>query len=197
MEERYGFVKNAIPQFNFMSNLYKQFQTEKKTILAKELGVANIMAVPKLVKITINIGLGEALTNKKVIDVVRQQLASISGQKPITCFARGDISSFKLRRGDMIGLKVTLREKRMYDFMEKLVKIVLPRIRDFRGVSPNSFDGRGGYTLGITEQIVFPEIEYSQVDKVRGLEITITTTGRNKTETQKLLEILGMPFRKK
>ena len=179
-----------------MSDFYKQNQQDLKTKLAKDLGFKNIMAVPKLTKIVINIGLGEALINKKVIDTATQQLMTITGQKPVATLAKHDISSFKLRRGDPIGLKVTLRGRRMYDFIEKLVKIVLPRIRDFRGVSLSGFDGRGGLTLGLSEQIVFPEIEYNQIDKIRGLEITFATSGKNKQETKKLLEAMGMPFAK-
>jgi large subunit ribosomal protein L5 len=179
-----------------MSNLYKEHQTKGKSELKTKLGITNIMATPSLVKIVINTGLGEALVNKKAIEEMGKQLAVISGQKPIVTYAKHDISSFKLRRGEAIGLKITLRGKRMYNFFEKLVKIILPRIRDFHGVSTSGFDGKGGYTLGMSEQIVFPEIEYSQVDKIRGLEITIVTTGRDKKETKELLEILGMPFRK-
>lgn len=177
-----------------MSNLYSQYQKDLKPKLAKELGISNIMAVPRLVKVVINIGLGEALVNKKVIETMTAQLATITGQRPVTTYAKRDISSFKLRRGDPIGVKVTLRAAKMYDFVEKLVKIVLPRIRDFRGVPLLSFDGRGSYTLGLKEQIVFPEIEYNQIDKIRGLEITFVTSGRDKIQTQKLLETIGMPF---
>lgn len=178
-----------------MSDLFKQYQESRKTLIS-DLSIKNVMAVPKLLKIVVNVGIGEALLDKKIIENVSQQLALISGQRPIICKARKDISTFKLRQGDVIGLKMTLRGKRMYDFMEKLVKIVLPRIRDFRGINDRSFDGRGNLTLGLSEQIVFPEIEYSQVDKIRGLEITFVTSGRKKEETKKLLQILGMPFQK-
>ncbi len=177
-----------------MSSLYNQYQSEIRSRLSKELGIKNIMAVPKLVKIVINTGLGEALVNKKAIEEMSKQLAMISGQKPIVTYARKDISSFKVRRGDPIGLKVTLRKKRMYNFFEKLVKIVLPRLRDFRGVPLSGFDGKGSYTLGFSEQIVFSEVDYSQIDKIRGLEVTIVTTGKDKNQTKKLLESLGMPF---
>lgn len=179
-----------------MNNLYQQYQSVIKHTLAKELGIENSMANPKLIKIVINIGIGEALENKKIIDIVASQLAVITGQKPSICLAKKDISSFKLRKGEVVGLKVTLRAGRMYAFLEKLVKIVLPRIRDFRGLSTEAFDGKGGYTLGLTEQIVFPEIEYSQIDKTRGLEITFVTTGYDKAQTRKLLEMLGLPFSK-
>lgn len=180
-----------------MSNFYKQYQTEGKNILKTQLNLKNIMTVPKMVKIIVNTGLGEALINKKAIEEMSKQLSVICGQKPCVTYAKKDISSFKLRKGEPIGLKVTLRGGRMYDFFEKLVKIVLPRIRDFHGLSTNSFDGRGNYTFGLREQIVFPEIEYSQIDKTRGLEITIVTTGKDKDATQKLLEVLGVPFTKK
>lgn len=179
-----------------MPELFAKYQNEIKKILQKELNIQNLMAVPKLVKIVINIGLGEALANKKVIETMNQQLAIIAGQKPVVTHAKHDISAFKLRKGDAIGLKITLRGERMYNFFEKLVKIVLPRIRDFRGITNRGFDGNGNFTLGISEQIVFPEIEYSQVDKIRGLEITFVTTAKDNKETKKLLTALGMPFMK-
>lgn len=180
-----------------MSNFKKHYEADIRKTLLKSLKMTNIMAVPRLVKIVVNTGLGEALTNKKVIEEMSGQLATICGQKPLVTYARRDISSFKLRKGNPIGLKITLRRKRMFDFFEKLVKIILPRLRDFRGVSKKSFDGRGSFTLGLSEQVVFPEIEYSQIDKIRGLEITFVTTGRNKKETGFLLEKMGMPFSKK
>ncbi|MBM3283357.1 50S ribosomal protein L5 [Candidatus Gottesmanbacteria bacterium] len=179
-----------------MSDLYNQFQQKLKKDLARQLGISNIMAVPKLEKIVINTGLGEALTNKKAIENMATQIAAVSGQKPIVTYAKKDISSFKLRKGDPVGLKVTLRRGRMYDFLDKFIKVTLPRIRDFRGVSNNSFDGKGCFTLGLHEQIVLPEIDYSKIDKIRGLEITIVTTAKDKTQTKKLLEILGVPFKK-
>lgn len=156
----------------------------------------NIFAVPRLEKIVLNSGLGEALTNKKVIETVSKQLAQITGQKPLITRAKRDISSFKVRKGDAIGLKVTLRGKRMNQFLERLVKIVLPRIRDFRGISSTGFDNRGSYTLGLREQIIFPEIEYSEIDKIRGLEITLVTSGKDKNQTKALLTELGLPFNK-
>ncbi len=179
-----------------MLNLKKAYIEEIRPAVMKELGIKNVMATPRLVKIVINAGLGEALVNKKAIENMTTQLMSICGQKPAVTVAKKDISSFKLRRGEKIGLKVTLRNKKMFDFYEKLVRIVFPRIRDFRGVSRKSFDGRGNYTLGFREQIVFPEIEYSKIDKVRGLEITFVTTGKDKKETEILLEKMGMPFEK-
>lgn len=177
-----------------MAKLYDYYQKEIKKKLMADLSCKNIMAVPKLVKIVINTGLGEALENKKVLENMEKQLMIITGQKPITTFAKKDISSFKLRKGEPIGLKVTLRGKRMYDFLEKFVKIVLPRIRDFRGVAERGFDNQGNYTLGLREQIVFSEIEYSQVDKIRGLEIVFVTNTKEKKSAKKLLELLGIPF---
>ena len=179
-----------------MSDFYNHYQQKLKPELAKQLGITNIMAVPKLSKIVINTGLGEALINKKAIENMSNQLAAVSGQKPIVTCSKKDIFSFKLRKGDPIGLKVTLRGRRMYDFLEKFVKITLPRIRDFRGVSNSGFDDRGSFTLGLREQIVLPEIEYSRIDKIRGLEITFVITTKDKNHTKKLLEILGMPFKK-
>lgn len=180
-----------------MSSLYKLYQTEIKKKLTEKFKIKNVMAIPKLTKIILNCGLGEALTNKKVIEIVTREFTQISGQKPVVTHARHDISAFKLRKGEAIGLKVTLRGQRMYDFFEKFVKIVLPRIRDFRGINLSGFDGKGGFSLGLSEQIVFPEIEYSQIDKVRGLEITFVTSGQSKDETMRLLEELGMPFSRK
>lgn len=177
-----------------MSTLFKQYLRETKKKLAQDLNIKNVMSIPKLTKIVLNCGLGEALVNKKAIEEMAKEFTKITGQKPVVTLAKHDISTFKLRRKDAIGVKVTLRGIRMYDFFEKLVKIVLSRVRDFRGVAGSGFDGHGSYTLGIAEQIVFPEIEYSQIDKIRGFEITFVTTGRDRTETRKLLEALGMPF---
>lgn len=176
--------------------LLNKYQTEIKPQLQKELGYKNAQAVPRLVKVVVNVGLGEALLDKKVIDKVKEQLAVITGQKAVTTAAKRSISNFKLRAGEIIGLKVTLRSTRMYDFFEKLVNIVLPRVRDFRGMPKKRFDGRGNYTLGLKEQIVFPELEYGQIDKTRGLEITIVTTGKTDEDAYKLLSKLGMPFEK-
>lgn len=179
-----------------MSNLYKSYLDEGREKLKKELGITNIFALPKLLKIAINVSLGEALTNKNALEAMGKQIAMISGQKTVVTYAKKDISTFKLRKGDAIGLKVTLRRKRMYDFLEKLIKIALPRIRDFRGLSTKSFDGKGNYTLGVAEQIVFPEIDYGSIDKVRGFEITFVTSGKDGNQTRKLLQILGLPFSK-
>lgn len=179
-----------------MSTLFKLYQTQIKKKLAQDLNIKNVMAIPRLTKVVLNCGVGEAVVNKKVIEEVVTQFAQISAQKPVVTHAKHDISTFKLRRGEAIGVMVTLRGARMYEFFEKLVKIVLPRIRDFRGVSVSGFDGCGNYSLGLREQIVFPEIEYSQIDKIRGLEITFVTSGKDKEQTRKLLEALGMPFTK-
>lgn len=164
--------------------------------LLKELGLTNIMSVPKLSKIVINVGVKEALGDKKVLDHVVEQITAIAGLKPIINKAKVSIATFKLREGDPIGVSVILRGNKMYDFYTRLVGVVLPRVRDFHGVSRDSFDKNGNYTLGIREQIVFPEIEYDKIDRVRGLEITIVTTGKNKGQGEKLLEALGMPFKK-
>ncbi len=177
-------------------NLKDTYQNEIVKKLQDELEVKTSHLVPKLVKIVINTGLGEALSDNKVIDKMSQQLKLITGQKPLVTVSKRAISTFKLRAGDKIGLKVTLRGKRMYDFLEKLVRIVLPGIRDFRGVSKHGFDGRGNYSLGFSEITVFPEIEYTQVDKVRGLEVVLVTTAGNNERGFKLLEKLGIPFEK-
>jgi len=178
-----------------MTTLYDNYHQKGRQQLFKELGLKNIMSVPKLEKVVINVGLGEALSNKKVIDLVIQQLSIITGQKAVPTVARKDISTFKVRKGDVVGIKVTLRARKMFDFIEKLSKIVLPRIRDFRGIPNTGFDKMGNYTLGLSEQIVFPEIDYSQVDKIRGLEITfVTNAGAN--SSKKLMSHLGFPFKK-
>src|SRR3989338_9358792 len=179
-----------------MGALQKKYNQQILSDLKKDLGLKNIFAVPRLKKIVVNIGLGEALSNKKVIDVVASQLSAITGQKPAKTAARKAISTFKLQKGDIVGLKVTLRSQKMFDFLEKMISIVLPRIRDFRGIDEKNLDGKGNFTLGFAEQIAFPEIEYSKIDKLRGMEVTILTTGKNREETKKLLEKLGMPFKK-
>jgi len=197
--KRFGSVKNVKQEYERLmigSNLYKYYSEEIKTKLQSELKIKNSMATPRLLKIVVNVGLGEALINKNAIENMSRQLMVITGQKPVITYAKRDISTFKLRKGDAIGLKITLRGIRMYDFYEKLVKIVLPRIRDFRGINSSSIDEKGNFTLGLKEQIVFPEIEYGQIDKVRGLEITIMTNARNKEQALKLMEMLGMPFKK-
>jgi large subunit ribosomal protein L5 len=157
-------------------------------------GYKNVMEVPRLEKISLNIGLGEAITNAKAMEAAEKDLAAISGQHPVITRSKKSIAAFKLRVGMPIGMKVTLRGERMYQFFERLVNVTLPRMREFRGVSKNSFDGRGNYTLGFKEQTVFPEIEYDKVDKVRGLEVSIATTAKTNEEAKQLLELLGVPF---
>lgn len=175
-------------------NLREKYQREIAPKLAKELSLTNTLAAPRMEKIVVNIGLGEALQDKKILEAVSADLAVITGQKPKVAAARKSIAGFKLRAGQPIGLMVTLRGKRMYDFFEKLTKIVLPRLRDFQGVSLKSFDGQGNYSLGIPEQIVFPEIDYAKIDKVRSLEVTIVTNAKADEKAKRLLELLGMPF---
>lgn len=179
-----------------MSEFKQKYQQKIAPSLAKEFGLKNILSVPKVVKVVINMGLGEGAQDKSVIENASQELAVITGQKPRVARARQSIAGFKLREGDPIGLMVTLRGKRMYDFLEKLFKIVFPRVRDFRGVPLKSFDGQGNYSLGLAEQIVFPEIDYGKVAKSRGLEITVVTNAKDDQKAKKLLELLGMPFEK-
>ncbi len=178
-----------------MANLREVYETELRGKLKEELGLANVMEVPRITKITLNMGVGEAVGDKKVLDAAVADLQRISGQKPVVTKARKSIAGFKIRDGWPIGTKVTLRGERMYDFLERLVSIAIPRIRDFRGISPKSFDGRGNFAMGVTEQIIFPEIEYDKVDKLRGLDITITTTARNNDEGRALLKAFNFPFK--
>ncbi len=173
-----------------------RYYTEARSELQKRHNYQNVMAVPKLEKIVINIGLGEARDDSKVIERASRELSQIALQRPVVTKAKKSVSNFKLRAGMPIGLKVTLRGQRMWVFLEKLVNIALPRVRDFRGVNPNAFDGRGNYTLGLREQLVFPEISIDQVDATRGMDITIVTTAKTDEEARSLLELLGMPFRK-
>jgi large subunit ribosomal protein L5 len=177
-----------------MSLLKEKYTKELVPQLKERLGLTNVMQVPRLEKIVLNIGLGEAITNAKALEAGESDLGAITGQHPVITRSRRSISAFRLRTGMAIGVKVTLRGKRMWDFYEKLVSITLPRVREFQGVPRNSFDGRGNYTLGLKEQIVFPEIEFDKVDKVRGLEIVIVTTAKTDEEGRALLESLGMPF---
>jgi large subunit ribosomal protein L5 len=179
-----------------MARLKKIYQDKIVPKLMKENGYASIMQVPKVTKVTVNIGLGEAIANPKVIDAAVDDLTKITGQKPLVTTARKSISNFKLREGARIGAKVTLRRERMYEFLDRLMNVAIPRIRDFRGVSNKAFDGHGNYNLGITEQIIFPEIDYDKIDKVRGMNISITTTARTDQECRQLLTELGMPFAK-
>ena len=177
------------------ARLKERYQREIAPTLAKEFDITNPMAVPKLEKIVINMGLGEAIANSKIVDTAAAELGTIAGQKPVVTRAKKSIASFKLRAGMPIGSMVTLRGDRMYEFLDRLVSIALPRVRDFRGVSPKSFDGRGNYTLGIREQLIFPEIDFNKVDKTRGMNISIVTTARNDEQARALLKALGMPFR--
>jgi large subunit ribosomal protein L5 len=176
------------------NRLHERYQAEVVPSLAKQFNYANPMQVPRLQKIVVNIGLGEALTNAKAIDAATGDLALITGQKPIVTKARRSIAQFRLRTGNSIGAKVTLRNERMWDFYERLTTLALPRIRDFRGVPSKSFDGRGNFSLGLREQLAFPEIDYDKVDRLRGLEISIVTTAKTDEESKRLLELLGMPF---
>jgi large subunit ribosomal protein L5 len=177
-----------------MSRLHERYQTEVVPALTREFGYANPMEVPRLSKIVVNIGLGEALTNAKAIDAAVGDLATITGQRPVVTRARRSIAQFRLRTGNPIGAVVTLRGQRMWDFLDRLTTLALPRIRDFRGVPSRSFDGRGNYSLGLREQLAFPEIDYDKVDRLRGLEISIVTTAKTDEESKKMLELLGMPF---
>ncbi len=177
-----------------MSRLKERYQREVIPLLMGDFGYKNVMQVPRLEKIVLNIGLGEAIQNPKALDGAERDLVSICGQHPVTTRARKSIAAFRLRAGMPVGMMVTLRGQRMYEFFDRLINVVLPRIRDFRGEPRDSFDGRGNYTLGIKEQIVFPEIEYDKVDRVRGLEVSIITTARNDDEGRHLLELLGLPF---
>lgn len=179
-----------------MARLKSKYLSEIRLKLMKESSYASLMEVPQLAKITINVGLGEAIQNPKVLEAAAADIKAISGQKPVTTRARKSISNFKLRQGMPIGCAVTLRRERMYEFLDRLVNVAMPRIRDFRGVSPKSFDGRGNYSLGIREQLIFPEIDYDKVDKVRGMTISFTTTAKTDEEGRRLLSELGMPFRK-
>lgn len=179
-----------------MTRLREMYQNEIVDGMARKFGYKNVMQVPKLEKIVINMGIGEAKENSKVLDAAMAELAIISGQKPVTTKAKNSIANFKIREGMPIGCKVTLRGARMYEFLDRLVNLALPRVRDFRGVNPDAFDGRGNYALGIKEQLIFPEIEYDKVDKVRGMDVIIVTTAATDEEARELLAQFGMPFRK-
>lgn len=180
-----------------MSQVLKElYQEEVSPALMKSLNLDNAMEVPRVKKVVVNIGLGEALDNPKALDAAVSDLTIVAGQRPVITRARKSIANFKLREGRAIGAKVTLRGERMWSFLDRLMNVALPRVRDFRGVSPNSFDGRGNYTLGLREQLVFPEIDYDQIDKIRGMEVTIVTSANNDDHGRQLLQLLGMPFRK-
>jgi len=177
------------------SRLHEKYRKDAMPALTKRFGYANAMAVPYVKKVTINIGLGEASQNVKLLDTAAVELGQIAGQKPVITRAKKSIANFKIRKGMPIGCMVTLRGERMYEFLDRLASIVLPRVRDFKGLPPNSFDGRGNYTLGLKDQLVFPEIDYTRVDKIKGMNITITTTARTDEEGRELLKQLGVPFR--
>jgi len=180
-----------------MTHYFKQrYQDEIVPTLMQSLGLDNVMEVPRLQKVVVNIGVGEALDNAKALDAAVADLTKVAGQKPIVTKARKSIANFKLREGRVIGVKVTLRGERMWSFLDRLINVALPRVRDFRGISPNSFDGRGNYTVGLREQLVFTEIDYDKIDKIRGLEITIVTSAKTDEAGKQLLNMLGMPFRK-
>jgi large subunit ribosomal protein L5 len=178
-----------------VSRLQEQYKNEIIPKLKEELGVGNVMSVPKIEKITINMGLGSALGDKKILESALEELGLISSQKPVSCLARKSVASFKLREGNTIGCKVTLRKERMYEFLDRLVNVAIPRIRDFRGLNAKSFDGRGNYNMGITEQIVFPEIDFEKVTKVRGMDIAITTNAQSDDDAKKLLAMFNFPFK--
>jgi len=177
-----------------LSRLKEQYESEIKDALMKKFSYKNVMQVPKLDKIVINMGVGEAKENAKILEAAMADLQTITGQKPIITKAKNSIATFKIREGMSIGCKVTLRGEKMYEFFDRLVNLALPRVRDFRGVNPNSFDGRGNYALGIKEQIIFPEVEYDKVDKVRGMDIIIVTTAKTDEEARELLTQFNMPF---
>jgi len=179
-----------------MARLQQYYRENVVPKLRKDLDITNAMEVPKIVKITVNMGVGEAVADKKVIEAAAGDLAKITGQKPVMCIARKSIASFKVRENLAIGCKVTLRGARMYEFLDRLISVAMPRIRDFRGVSPRSFDGRGNYIMGVKEQIIFPEIQYDQIDQLRGMDITITTTAKDDKAGRALLEAFQFPFRK-
>ena len=172
------------------------YNNEVKKKLIEELKLQNVMEVPKVKKIVVNVGAGEAVSNKEVLEKIKEQIGLITSQRPIVTKARKSVSAFKIRKGLPIGVKVTLRDKRMFSFLEKLVKIVIPRLRDFKGITENSIDQHGNLSFGFTEQIIFPEIDFDKIDKIRGLEVTIVTSARDRNKGKKLFEMLGIPFKK-
>jgi large subunit ribosomal protein L5 len=186
---------NKVCRTKTMARLKERYQKEVAPAIAKEFGIENPMAVPRLSKIVLNMGMGEAVANAKILDTAAEELRAIAGQKPVITKAKKSIASFKLRQGMPIGVMVTLRGAQMYEFFDRLVSVALPRVRDFRGVSPKAFDGRGNYTMGIREQLIFPEIDFNKVDKLRGMNISIVTTARDDDQARALLKALGMPFR--
>ncbi len=177
------------------ARLKERYTKDIAPAIAKEFGIENPMAIPRVEKVVLNMGMGEAIANAKILDTAADELRAITGQKPVVTKAKKSIASFKLRQGMPIGVTVTLRGDRMYEFLDRLMSIALPRVRDFRGVSPKAFDGRGNYTIGVREQLIFPEIDFNKVDKLRGMNISIITTARNDEQARALLKGLGMPFR--
>ena len=196
MAKKTQVAKEAATDSKYISRVRERYLKEVVPYLMKRFNYKNVNQVPKLVKITINGGLGDVKDNAKSVQQVRQELALIAGQRPVLTTAKKSVANFKVRAGMQVGVKVTLRSDRMYDFFDKLVSIALPRVRDFKGVSRNSFDGRGNYSLGIKEQLIFPEINYDQVDKIKGMNIVFTTTAKSDEEAMELLALLGMPFEK-
>ncbi len=178
-----------------MNRLKAKYENEAIASLKKEFGYTNVMAIPKITKVVVNMGLGEATGNAKIIDTGADELARVTGQKPVVRRARKSIAQFKLRQGQAVGTSVTLRGERMWEFLDRLVSIALPRVRDFKGVSPKGFDGRGNYTLGLRDQLLFPEIDYMKVDKARGMNVSVVTTAKTDEEARMLLKSIGMPFR--
>ena len=179
-----------------MARLKDYYVNEVAPALMNKFSYKSVMQIPKLDKIVVNVGAGEARENSKVIDAICKDLAQITGQKPMVCHARKSVANFKLREGMPIGVKVTLRGERMYEFLDRFFNVALPRVRDFRGINPNSFDGRGNYNMGLKEQLIFPEIEYDKIDKVRGMDVIITTTAKTDEEARELLRLFNMPFKK-
>jgi large subunit ribosomal protein L5 len=178
-----------------MSRLREKYLKEVMPALGKEFGYTNVMAIPRIQKVVVNMGLGEATSNAKIIDVATDELGKITAQKPVVRRAKKSIAQFKVREGMPVGASVTLRGERMYEFVDRLVSIALPRVRDFKGISPKGFDGRGNYTLGLRDQLLFPEIDYMKVDKARGMNVSFVTTARTDEECRKLLQLMGLPFR--
>jgi large subunit ribosomal protein L5 len=178
-----------------MARLKEKYRSEIAPAIAKEFGIENPMAIPKIEKIVVNMGLGEAISNSKIMDAAVEELKAVTGQKPVVTKAKKSIAAFKLRQGMSIGTMVTLRGDRMYEFLDRLISVALPRVRDFRGVSAKAFDGRGNYTLGVREQLIFPEIDFNKVDKSRGMNISIVTTAKTDEQARSLLKAFGMPFR--
>ena len=179
-----------------MNRMQERYQKDAVPTLLKAFGFKNVMQVPRIEKVVLNIGLGEAMDNPKALEAAMGDLATITGQKPVMTKARKSIANFKLREGRIIGTKVTLRGNKMWFFLDRLINVALPRVRDFRGVSPEAFDGRGNYTLGLKDQLIFPEIEYDKIDKLRGMEVTVVTTAKSDDHARLMLQLLGMPFKK-